>query len=233
MTVAKNLSKDSQNYRGSIDDPAMLNIGEIHKSRKTRLRILNAGVVSLAEHGHKKLSTTMVATRAGITRSAMLYHFGSRADLIAAIVQHVTRRRLSMYHEAMSKIPHDEHFLDTAIDIAWDQLKTPEFFAFTELSLAARTDTQLAKTFIPAMAAYDKERKQAALELFPEEDMSGVEFDLRRDIVRFLIEGIAQQNGITYNQRERKHALKAFLKILISTPSGLTLVCEAASKAQN
>ncbi|QTD57272.1 TetR/AcrR family transcriptional regulator [Parasphingorhabdus cellanae] len=232
MTTAKNLNKDSQNYSGSIDDPAMLNVGEIHKSRKTRLKILNAGVVSLADHGHKKLSTTMVAKRAGITRSAMLYHFGSRAELISAIVQHVTRRRLSMYQEAMSKIPHDEHFLDAAIDIAWDQLQTPEFFAFTELSLAARTDPELAKTFNPAMAAYDKERKQAALEIFPDQETRGIEFDLRRDIVRFLIEGIAQQNGITYNEHERKRALKTFLKTLFGSPSGVELLREAVLKAQ-
>ncbi|SIN65565.1 transcriptional regulator, TetR family [Parasphingorhabdus marina DSM 22363] len=219
-----NAAKTDSDYGGSLRDPAALNEGEIRRSRKTRLRILNAGMISLAENGHKKLSTTMVAKRAGITRSAMLYHFGSRKDLLHAIIRHVTRRRLAMYQDAMEKLPHDENFLNAAIDIAWEQLQTPEFAAFAELAQASRTDKELAELFNPAMAAYDQERRKCALKLFPQKETVGLGFDLRRDIVRFLLEGIAQQDGITFNERERKDSLVVFLKTLISTSAGVRLL---------
>lgn len=227
-----NAAKTDSDYEGSLKDPAALNEGEIRRSRKTRLRILNAGMISLAENGHKKLSTTMVAKRAGITRSAMLYHFGSRKDMLHAIIRHVTRRRLAMYQEAMEKLPHDDNFLNAAIDIAWEQLQTPEFAAFAELAQAARTDEELAVLFNPAMSAYDQERRKCALKLFPQKETVGLGFDLRRDIVRFLLEGIAQQDGITYNERERKDSLLVFLKTLISTPAGVELVENSAEKTQ-
>lgn len=222
---------DYEGYGDSLLDPAALQEGEIRRSRNTRIKILSAGIISLAEHGHKKLSTTMVAKRAGITRSAMLYHFGSRGEMLHAIVRHVTRRRLEMYKDAMSKIPHDEKFFDTAIDIAWEQLQTPEFNAFTELSLAARTDSELANMFKPAMAAFDQERRKLALEIFPESETHVAGFDLRRDIVRFLSEGVAQQNGITFNERERTESLVLFLKALVNTPEGVELLQKVAKRA--
>lgn len=126
-----------------LPDPAALSSGEFNRSRRTRLKILDAGVAVLARTGYKKLSTTAVAEEAGITRAAMLYHFGSRAELIEAIIHHVTRRRIDMYLAAMQDLPHDGDFLEKAVDIAWDQLQTPEFTAYTELSLASRTDGEL------------------------------------------------------------------------------------------
>jgi AcrR family transcriptional regulator len=206
-----------------LPDPAALTSGEFNRSRRTRLAILDAGVAVLAEDGYKKLSTTGVAKAAGITRAAMLYHFGSRAELIEAIIRHVTRRRIDMYIEAMQALPHNGDFLEKAVDIAWEQLQTPEFAAYTELSLATRTDSDLRALMEPALAAFDRARREAALGLFPRY-LSQVEFDLRRDVVRFLLEGVAQQDGITFNRDQRKGALLRFLKLLIGTEEGVALL---------
>ena len=206
-----------------LPDPAALTSGEFNRSRRTRLAILDAGVAVLAEDGYKKLSTTGVAKAAGITRAAMLYHFGSRAELIEATIRHVTRRRIDMYIEAMQALPHNGDLLEKAVDIAWEQLQTPEFAAYTELSLATRTDSDLRALMEPALAAFDRARREAALGLFPRY-LSQVEFDLRRDVVRFLLEGVAQQDGITFNHDQRKGALLRFLKLLIGTEEGVALL---------
>ncbi|MCO5792600.1 MAG: TetR/AcrR family transcriptional regulator [Blastomonas sp.] len=207
-----------------LPDPAALTSGEFNRSRRTRLAILNAGIAVLAEDGYKQLSTTGVAKAAGITRAAMLYHFGSRAELIEAIIRHVTRRRIDMYTEAMEDLAHDGDFLEKAVDIAWEQLQTSEFAAYTELSLASRTDAELRALMEPALAAFDRARREAALGLFPRYLSDRVEFDLRRDVVRFLLEGVAQQDGITFNRDQRKGALLRFLKLLIGTEEGVALL---------
>lgn len=207
-----------------LPDPAALTSGEFNRSRRTRLKILEAGVAVLARAGYKKLSTTAVAEEAGITRAAMLYHFGSRAELIEAIIRHVTRRRIDMYLEAMESLPHDEAFLEKAVDIAWAQLQTPEFAAYTELSHAARADSELHALMEPALAAYDNARREAALALFPRFLSDSLEFDLRRDIVRFLLEGIAQQDAMVFRREERIEAILRFLKMLIGTQEGVALL---------
>ncbi|MEE4206264.1 MAG: helix-turn-helix domain-containing protein [Erythrobacter sp.] len=224
--------KDTGNgHITNLPDPAALTTGEFNRSRRTRLAILDAGVAVLARDGYKKLATTGVAKEAGITRAAMLYHFGSRAELIEAIIRHVTRRRIDMYTEAMEGLQHDETFLEKAVDIAWEQLQTPEFEAYTELSLASRTDPDLRSVMEPALAAFDRARREAALGLFPRYLSDNVEFDLRRDIVRFLLEGVAQQDGITFNREERTGAMLRFLKMLIGTEEGVTLLRKVARGA--
>lgn len=218
-------SKKPQNgHLTRLPDPAALTSGEFNRSRRTRLKILEAGVAVLARAGYKKLSTTAVAEEAGITRAAMLYHFGSRSELIEAIIRHVTRQRIDMYLEAMKSLPHDEAFLEKAVDIAWAQLQTPEFAAYAELSHASRADSELRQLMEPALAAFDNARREAALALFPRFLSDSVEFDLRRDIVRFLLEGIAQQDGIVFRREERLDAILRFLKMLIGTPEGVALL---------
>ncbi|QMW21762.1 TetR/AcrR family transcriptional regulator [Sandaracinobacteroides saxicola] len=208
----------------AIPDPTSVEEGEFRKSGETRRRILDAGMQILADYGYKKLSTPLVAERAGLTRAAMLYHFGSRLDLVTALVQHITRRRIEIYADAVRDIPHDQDFLARAIDLAWDQLKLPEFAAFTELSLAARSDPELAAIVRPAMAAFDAARRQAALSIFPSAVAENPAFDLRRDIVRFLAEGVMQQDGIIQNRAERVEALRRFLKLLASSREGKALL---------
>lgn len=76
----------------------------------------------------------------------------------------------------------------------------------------------------PALAAFDRSRREAAVGLFPRYLSERVEFDLRRDVVRFLLEGVAQQDGITFNRDQRKGALLRFLKLLIGTEEGVALL---------
>ena len=55
-----------------------------------------------------------------------------------------------------------------------------------------------------------------ALKLAEAEVAQSPVFDLRRDIHRFLLEGMAQQDGITFNVDKRKAELFAFLKLIWS-----------------
>ncbi len=197
-----------------LPDPTAVSKGELSKSSVTRTRIMEAGVTCLAEDGYAGTTTSTVAERAGLTRAAMLYHFPSRMALIEAVIHYVTRRRIDMYNDAMAEIPQNGDFFSTAIDKAWDQLDTKEFKAFSELSMAARTDEELSASFAPALAEFDRARREAAIALFPEGVIDAPWFDLRRDIVRFLSEGLAQQGGLSFNAERRKANLKGFLKAL-------------------
>ena len=128
----------------------------------------------------------------------MLYHFPSRQALIDAVVQFVTRRRVEMQEEMQAHLPQDETFRSRSVDSTWEQLQSKEFRAFCELSMAARTDQDM------------------ALRLAEPSVAESAGFDLRRDVHRFLLEGMAQQNGITFNTAQRTARLFAFLKLLWS-----------------
>jgi AcrR family transcriptional regulator len=59
------------------------------RSRRTRAALLAATRSILEQEGFEALTMNAVAERAGVTRGAAYLHFGSRADLVAALFQHI------------------------------------------------------------------------------------------------------------------------------------------------
>lgn len=225
-----NTSADPHGHR--LPDPTEVSAGEFPKSRQTRTRIMEAVIECLAASGYSATSTSDIAQQAGMTRAAMLYHFPSRMALMEAAIHYLTRKRVEMYGEAMGKIPHDDRYFDRAIDTAWEQLQSSEFAAFAELSQAARTDAQLSAVVSPALAEYDRARRAWALRLFPPGESAKPWFDLRRDIVRFLSEGLAELGELSFDTERRKLQVLEFLKVLCTEPESGTLMQKAIDRAR-
>ena len=109
-----------------------------------------------------------------------------------------------------------DRFRDGAVEAGWAQVQTPEFKAFCELSMAARTDAELDQVFRSSLEAFDRARRDAALHLAEPEVAASPVFDLRRDIHRLVLEGLAKQDGIAFDVERRSDELFAFLKLLWS-----------------
>ncbi|MEQ8689378.1 MAG: helix-turn-helix domain-containing protein [Pseudomonadales bacterium] len=214
----------------SIPDPTKVSEGEFAKSGDTRMRILEAAMNLLAEKGYAAASTLAITKAAGLSRTAMLYHFSSRQTLLEAIVHFVTRRRLELQEESHASLPMGDDLRARGVDSHWAQLQSVEFRAFCQLSLAASTNPELEAVFKPALAAFDKARKEMAMKLAEAELVALPGFDLKRDIQRFLLEGIAQQDGITFNKRQRMRNILAFIK-LCWTDEGQAFIERALSLA--
>ena len=97
------------------------------------------------ELGFVGTTTTEVTRRAGVSLGAMLHHFPTKADLLAAAVGHVMQRRQDEFRKAMTNVGRDMDRLDAAIDLMWEAFNGPTFHAWLELWVAARTDPELAE----------------------------------------------------------------------------------------
>jgi AcrR family transcriptional regulator len=62
--------------------------GRTARGRSTRLKILEAARATLLEGGTSATSTRSVAQRAEVPLSLVHYHFGSKNDLLAAVLEH-------------------------------------------------------------------------------------------------------------------------------------------------
>lgn len=219
------MRKEPKNYLDTVPDPTALTGNELAKSRSTRRRILDAARDILATQGYARFSTLAVAERAGLTRPAMLYHFGSRLELVKATIHHLARRRIEIFEIAMGELHIEPGFKGQAIraalvDVLWSQLQVPEFAAFTELVNAARTDPDLKAIIDPALVAFDESRFDATQRALPDGSYDEDDFELSRDVVRFLMEGVMQQNSISTRREERLAAIHHFLTMLVATTPG-------------
>src|SRR4051794_40230231 len=52
----------------------------------TRARILDVALELFAEHGYEKTSLREIADRLGVTKAALYYHFRTKEDILAGIV---------------------------------------------------------------------------------------------------------------------------------------------------
>lgn len=141
------------------------------KSAQTRLRLVEAAVECLVAGGYAGLTTAAVAQMCELSRGAMHHHFTTRLELVAAVVEHVLRERmrrfLADYFAALAERG-EEHLIEVASEANWHSVQTPEYAAYLELVVAARTDPELAALFEPAARRFDEVWIAEMIEAFPQ-----------------------------------------------------------------
>ena len=70
---------------------------------KTRESILDAAETLVLEKGFGGTSIDQVIERAGITKGALFYHFGSKADLARALIDRYVERDDALLHELLQR----------------------------------------------------------------------------------------------------------------------------------
>lgn len=72
---------------------ASIHVPRQQRSRATRARPREETIERLIEHGWPGTTTTVVASRAGVSRGAQLHHYPTRAALVTAAMAHLAERR--------------------------------------------------------------------------------------------------------------------------------------------
>jgi AcrR family transcriptional regulator len=114
------------------------------RSASTRALLLDATIACLVEVGYAATTTTLIAERAGVSRGAQMHHYKTRAELVAAAVEHLGVRIGQQVEEQTAlRRRRGDADLSAAVDVLWDGFTTPLFTAWLELAVAARSDDEL------------------------------------------------------------------------------------------
>src|SRR3954452_1189559 len=98
---------------------------QAQRSAATRAALLDAALECLVEDGFANTTTARVAERAGVSRGAHLHHFQTRATLVAAAADHLTRRRGEHLMEAVEALPTGPARITQGLDLIWDSYNHP------------------------------------------------------------------------------------------------------------
>ncbi|GAB3796491.1 TetR/AcrR family transcriptional regulator [Micromonospora zhanjiangensis] len=135
------------------------------RSRATQARLLEATVECLVEHGWSGTTTTVVATRAGVSRGAQLHHYPTKATLVMAAVEHLAERRAAEIRAEAAVLPAGAGRLDRVIDMLAAVFTGPLYVAGLEVWVAARTDPELRDALVPLEARVGREMHRLTVEL--------------------------------------------------------------------
>ena len=161
------------------------------RSTDTRRRILDAALACLAEHGYAGTTTLAVAARPRVSRGAQLHHFPTRSSLVSAAVQHLYRLLREDYERGFAEIPPGADRARAAIGLLWAAFQDERLTAVLELSIAARTDADLARELLPVSEAHHAHVVRLARDFFPEAAGDPEGFQATLDFVLDALPGMA------------------------------------------
>jgi len=174
------------------------------RSARTRGKVLDATVECLLELGYAGTTTTLISERAGVSRGAQLHHFPTKAELVAAAVEHLAKRLGEDLQEQAAALPADGDRVTAAIDLLWSRFSTPLFPAWLELWVAARTDPELAASIQPL-----EERLKAGIEkqsraMFAAPDHDSADYEVIAQLTFYLMQGLALDRVLTHENPRRR-----------------------------
>ena len=183
------------------------------RTRAMRARLLEATVECLVEFGWSGTSTTMVSSRAGVSRGAQLHHFPTKADLVLAAVEHLAEVRGREIEEAAAGLAGRPHRTRAVLDILGDHFTGQVFTAALELWVAARTDAALLAAVGPLEQRIGREiHRQTVDMLGADESVPGT-----RELVQAtldLVRGLGLANTISDDRLRRGRILERWAAVL-------------------
>lgn len=156
----------------------------------TRAALLDAALECLVEYGYAGTTTGRVSERAGVSRGAHLYHFGTRAVLVAAALAELAQRREDEFQRPVTRLPHGEERIERSLDLLWKWFNGPLFQASIDLAAAARTDPQLRENLIPVERSLNQTTLLRCREMFAE-DRGDPSYDHLIQMVLANVRGLA------------------------------------------
>ncbi|MEV7231606.1 TetR/AcrR family transcriptional regulator [Polymorphospora sp. NPDC051019] len=179
------------------------------RSRATRARLLEATVECLVERGWSGTTTTLVATRAGVSRGAQLHHYPTKAALVMAAVEHLADRRAAEIRAEARALPTGPNRLDRVVDMLAAAFTGPLFVAALEVWVAARTDAELRAALVPLEARVGREMHRLTVELLgADERRPGVREAVQATLD--LLRGLGVANLLTDDSARRAALLAAW-----------------------
>ena len=127
----------------------------------TRARMLAAAVECILEEGYYRASSNRIAQRAGVTWGVIQYHFGTREQLLLAVVKDGADDLLRVLHEAEITGDSVEQRLGSLTDVIWSHYRRPPFLAHVQVVLNLSKDPRTSADTVQAMT--ESERKVGVL----------------------------------------------------------------------
>lgn len=180
----------------------------------TRARLLEAAIDSLVKHGYAGTSTVEVCRRAGASRGAHLHHFPTKAELVAAAVEHLVERRLDEFRRRVRAIRDDRRRLETALETMWTIYAGPTLGAWMELVVAARTDAELRRHMAGVDDRFFGHALAAFRELVGRAELAPERAAALARLILSVFDGLALHHVLT-RDRKRVEPVLAELQLML------------------
>ena len=182
------------------------------RSSETKAKICEATLDALVEIGYERISTNIIAAKAGASRGALTHHYPKRDDLLAASFEHLIAswKASELFSEDTRPNRLD---INEFIDTYWrDYFSHRHYAAALELMAAARHNNELGRSLRSILKDWAEERDQIVLQLLGLD----CDDDRARHFVQTTLStlrGIAMHQSIDNDPETVRHQLAIWKEI--------------------
>lgn len=127
---------------------------QAQRRERTVQKLCDATIALMLEKGFSRVTTPLVAKRAGVSRGALTHYFASREELIVyAIHRHLTRVNERLFAFAR-QIPEGKEDASEIVDYLWKTMSNGLFFMTMEFLPEARINKGFHDALIPVVKEF-------------------------------------------------------------------------------
>lgn len=184
---------------------------QAERREQTRAALLDATIDCLIELGYARTSVQEICARAGVSKGALQHHFTTKAELMAAAIEQLTRRIRDEFIASHGEL-RDGALIEQGIELIWQGFSGTLSAAVLELWVASRTDPELKSAMLPV----DRALGRSTLELF--RSLAGERSSSQAETLYWLtvnlIRGLALDAEIGGDPTRRKQLLEEWKRIM-------------------
>lgn len=139
---------------------------QAERSAEMRSVLVETAIRLLHRNGYAATTTILVAKEAGVSRGAMLHHFGTKVDLMAEVVRSVYENEVEQYRKLLLPITDLEERRRAMPDVVWRVLSRPSGVAVLEILQGSRSDPVLGERLALIQAQIERDALLSLQSLF-------------------------------------------------------------------
>ena len=189
---------------------------QAQKAQRTRESLIDATIALIREGGFSAASSTRIAERAGITWGAAQHHFGTKEDILDAILALSYERYVTTMAAPSLREGGLEERVGKFVDRMWAHYQTDVYLVALEILLATRAERH-------KLRAWEERHGAAHLsvvrEIFADTRISTAKVKEALNYVHFLMTGISIESAFEEEVKDvGKHIqrLKATLLLALT-----------------
>lgn len=176
------------------------------RTADTRKALVEGAVRAIYRLGYGGATTAVIADEAGISRGSIIFHFSTRAELMAEVLRSVYAQERAEYDRLEREANLGGHAEDW-VEMCWRVLSKPSGIAFLEIQMAARSDPDLAEKVASVSASQEQAGVEVLMARFggaPEQTLASIR------MVVWAVRGYSIARMIAPDPEELNQAVELF-----------------------
>jgi AcrR family transcriptional regulator len=164
----------------------------------TRRKLLEAAADCIARFGLVNSSLGVIAKHASVTRGAVQHHFGTRNELLLAVVDEFGQQLFTLSRNMNERLTSLTARIDSICSRYWEIFSSPHFLAVIQIWLGVQNEPRIYRSVLNRIRWFEVELDRQWIELFSDSTIGEKGLRAARHVTLGTMRGLALR--MTYSR---------------------------------